>query len=294
MKHCYWTYVGDVGVSQKVGLLHGQKTGHLIIYCGKKILIVDFKVRHSKTYSFFINDELCEVILERKGDTMHYSFNIDKKTDTPRNRARKKLERKYDIQTFLFFAVLFAAIAAFFMAANSFVKKPNADDLLSEMLLKRETIGEVLIDYENNQPSAISYHFVVQNDGYSVESNLSDTSLIILKNGMPLESGDEFMVEYSLNDPKQNSINYDRPTKKQLIKYRERVIEKHKKLHPDLPTYLVQCIVDVVYELNGLKGFSDFYFQDFSPAQNPRNNSSTYLKLTRDVPFNETMERKCW
>ena len=62
-------------------------------YVDQKVIIVDFNIRDSKDYTFFINDELCAIKLERKKDQMHYHFEIDKHADTPRNRARKKIEK---------------------------------------------------------------------------------------------------------------------------------------------------------------------------------------------------------
>ena len=106
MNQYTWTYIGDAAYSETVGLYHSSKSGHLLIYVGKKIVVIDFKVLDSKTYSFFINDDLCELRLERKDLKMYYHFEINKEADTPRNQARKKVEQKYFRQALAFFGVL--------------------------------------------------------------------------------------------------------------------------------------------------------------------------------------------
>ena len=95
MNHYTWTYIGGAGRNYRVGLFHGNKTGHVLIYVGAKIVTIDFKVFDSKTYTFFIDDELCNIRLERRGSKMFFFFEIDQKTDTPRNRKRKILEHRY-------------------------------------------------------------------------------------------------------------------------------------------------------------------------------------------------------
>ena len=52
--------------------------------------MLDFRVLKSKEYSFFIDDELCELTIEKKGDHFFYSFEFNRKADTPLNRAIKK------------------------------------------------------------------------------------------------------------------------------------------------------------------------------------------------------------
>ena len=95
MNHYSWTYVAGGGRNIPVGLYHSSKKGHLLIYVGKKITNIDFNVLDSKDYTFFIDHELCHIKLERRGDEMYYFFEIDKKADTPMNRARWAMERKF-------------------------------------------------------------------------------------------------------------------------------------------------------------------------------------------------------
>ncbi len=52
MSQITWTYVDDDGYSHKVGLFHGDNSGHLLVYCNTRIVVIDFGVMASKNYSF--------------------------------------------------------------------------------------------------------------------------------------------------------------------------------------------------------------------------------------------------
>ncbi len=73
-----WIFVDDHGKKNHVGLYHGTKTGHVLIYCNARVMIIDFNIRQSKTYSFFIEDELCEIKMRRDKDAFEYFFEINK------------------------------------------------------------------------------------------------------------------------------------------------------------------------------------------------------------------------
>ena len=100
MSQFSWTLLDDAGGRFDIGLFHGNRTGHLIVMCNKKIVVVDFNVLKTKTYTFFIEDELCNLEVELKDNRWYYGLKIDEKTSTPRNILRKK-ERKKNLITSL-------------------------------------------------------------------------------------------------------------------------------------------------------------------------------------------------
>jgi hypothetical protein len=111
MSQFTWTYIDDNGYRHRVGLFHGDNTGHLMIYCNTRIVVIDFSVTSSKNYSFFINDELCDIAVEEQDGKFAYGFKVDEITDTPRNRGRRKMLRTEHRQTFLA-AVAFLGLLA--------------------------------------------------------------------------------------------------------------------------------------------------------------------------------------
>lgn len=106
-----WTYVDDYGKSHKVGLFHGDRSGHLLIYCNTRILVIDFNVLQDKKYSFFINDELFDIHIEKQDEAFAYGIEIDKKADTPRNHLRRKRERAHLIRLVVLCLALVAVIS---------------------------------------------------------------------------------------------------------------------------------------------------------------------------------------
>jgi hypothetical protein len=111
MSQFTWTYIGDNGALHRVGLFHGDSTGHLMIYCNTRIVVIDFGVTTSKNYSFFINDELCDIAIEENEGKFSYGFKVDEVTDTPRNRGRRRLARIELRQTFYIVLMLLMAMS---------------------------------------------------------------------------------------------------------------------------------------------------------------------------------------
>lgn len=110
MSQMTWTYIADDGSRHKVGLFHGDNTGHLMIYCNANIMVIDFSVLSSRNYSFFINDELCDIAVEENEGKFSYGFKVDQITDTPRNRVRRKRIRGEVQQSLIIGAVFILAI----------------------------------------------------------------------------------------------------------------------------------------------------------------------------------------
>ncbi len=291
MNHYTWTFVAGEGRNYNVGLFHSDKTGHLLIYIGSKIVTIDFRVFESKSYSFFIEDELCHIVLERKGNVMFYHFEVDKKADTPRNRVRHAIERRFTLQMLVAIGI-FVAVIASFAIWNPFekTKLSHAEELL--MRQGRETAGTVLVKKNASVPE-ISYQFVANNQGFTVSSGIQSQPLILLKNGMPLESGDEFTVLYVPSEPKISRINFGKPTERQIQIYQKRAVEKHLSLHPGEAPSIAACMVNAAYLLNGISGIADIYFQDTTPESNPDHNQTTYLRLTHGLPFQKKVEKDC-
>lgn len=106
-----WVLCGDAGKNHRVGIYHGEETGHVLIYCNDEIVTIDFSVKKDKTYTFFIDDELCNLSLEKGNDGFAYGFTIDEKAPTPRNLARKRQDSK-DAQNLILWMVGFFVFIA--------------------------------------------------------------------------------------------------------------------------------------------------------------------------------------
>jgi len=89
-----WTVVDDFGGKFHVGMYHGDTSGHVMVYCNKKIIIIDFEVQESKKYSFYLGHEFCHLHLVKKEDNFSYALKKDHDAVTPLNVERKKAFRR--------------------------------------------------------------------------------------------------------------------------------------------------------------------------------------------------------
>lgn len=280
-----------MGKKHHVGLMHGAESGHLLVYCDANIILIDFMVLEDKTYTFFIDEQLCEISIEKKNGQFFYGFEINKKADTPRNRLRKKIESRHLKQSLLFLAGIITLIATFtyFMVQK---ESTSVADYHSVILQKSGEEGKAQILKVSSEE--ITYLYIVNGQSYSAETKASDKSIVVLENGMPMEEGDEFIVTYVPNNPNLNKIDYNRPTQQQINRYRQRAINQHLVFNPQTDSLHTVCLVDIAYETKGIKGLADFYFQKSSITENPRNNMQTYGRLVRAIPFQDKVSAKCW
>lgn len=93
MKQLYWNYFDRFGRNHKIGLYHGH-SGHLVIYCNDTIIAIDFHVRKTKSYAFFIGEELFNVSIKGEETVFQYDCQIDKKAPTHRNKERQKVAKE--------------------------------------------------------------------------------------------------------------------------------------------------------------------------------------------------------
>lgn len=95
MSQLSWTLLDDYNQRYEIGLYHGDKSHHVLIYVNKIPVVIDFNIRETKQYSFYVGQELCELRIERYSDVYKYSFVTNKEVNTPLNLARRQQSRKY-------------------------------------------------------------------------------------------------------------------------------------------------------------------------------------------------------
>ncbi len=83
MSQSLWTYYDPSYGTQTVGVYHGDDSGNLVIYCNNKVVMVDFEVKKSKSYSFYINKCLIELKLkkQKKDKSFDHDFNRSMTSD---------------------------------------------------------------------------------------------------------------------------------------------------------------------------------------------------------------------
>lgn len=92
-----WSITGPQGNIYNLGLFHGDTTHHVVVHCNNSIVVIDFSVKESKTYSLFLDQELCEVTIDHTGDDgFSYDCKINHDVETPLNQQRRKYREEED------------------------------------------------------------------------------------------------------------------------------------------------------------------------------------------------------
>ena len=104
-----WRYTGTGSQVYNFGVYHGEDSGHLMVHCNNKVVLVEFNVLDSDTFSFFIEEDLIELAVMKTEEGFDYDLKINKEIDTPINRKRKT-EKRQIIKTVLIFIVTLAII----------------------------------------------------------------------------------------------------------------------------------------------------------------------------------------
>ncbi len=278
--------MGDTGKKYQVGLYHSTQTGHLLIHLNAKILAVDFSVRDSKEYPFFIEEEFCRIRLERRADRMFYFFDIDKEVDTPRNRARKRRNKQYLRQTILFFGGLILAAALFGLGMDRLDRARKSEMMVAPVYLPATARITRLVDVRSGE---LEYRFSLPS-GERYTGQASDDALF-RRWGYMLKQGDEFRVSYLEQQPAISRLELNAPTVQQLQRLRQRALDKHRSLHPGSREGDLACFLEGAQQLRQSDGLVHIFHQDQKPAANPFHNLVTYRRLIRDLT--DSLELDC-
>ena len=94
MNQFHWTYWDYLGKQHVIGILHGIKTGHLLIHLNSSVLIIDFNVFQPKKYSFIVNGEICELQIKAGESGFKYDLGVNEKQAAERKALQKKKDQK--------------------------------------------------------------------------------------------------------------------------------------------------------------------------------------------------------
>ena len=229
---------GNRGESYRLGLFHGDNTGHVLVHCNTRIMLIDFSVRQSKTYSFFLGDELCELSIEADADGYRYQCALNREAATPLNKIRQASEEKHWRKAMLLGGSFFGLVFVLSLLM-SLTMKPTNQTLLEELEARGGARTSVrLVPRENGTGWQYSYRA-----GEQVYSGQLASSSMESELGLPLQSGDEFELRYVPGQPGIYYIDFERPTPAQVDRFLERIVQHHAALHPEMAPRQAYCQV---------------------------------------------------
>lgn len=309
MAQINWVFLDDFGGRHRVGLYHGDRSGHVMIHCNMKVMQIDFSVKDSKMYSFFIEDELIEVILDKKDGVFGYEFRVNKKVDTPRNRDRKVQQgrtRKYMAimagGIVLLLAIAFVGLKWFGktqeakrMASTSIVShysKANMHRLANEG--KRTVARLHLAQGEKPGNQKITYTLLaVDSIMEQGDFALSKTNPIVLPNGFPFSEGDEFYAVYLPSEPQVHRVDFFQPAASTTATYLRMAEKMEQQYNAAVSPEKNACRVQTTAELVGWTSLAHFIFQDKTPEENARHNRESYTRLSQNQELIKAIQERC-
>ena len=272
MSQYTWAYLSPGGQQYIVGLYHGPDSGNLVIYCNNEVVAIDFQVKDQARYSFFIEEDLCEVRIKKKGNHFQYFFESNLEVDTPLNRKRQQAARR-DKRFLIFFliaaVVLAAVLVSFAMDALGKAREKARTELATDRYVI-ETEAIILSDKNENGKHRITFSYQTHNQQRRGKIEFASDS--IFPNGMPIEPGDIFTAFYHVLRPEVFRVDLSKPNDAQQKRYRERAMAQHLRLHRGISPAEADHLLDVAFTKFGAEAWPIFYWQNAEPEENPEYN----------------------
>lgn len=277
MAQLQWTVPGYGGRNYRVGMYHGEDSGHLMVHCNNKVMLIDFGVKDSKNYSFYLDQELFELQLKREQGRFSYDLKHNEDIDSPHNRRRQQ-EKKTGKWRIIASVVVLIFFAIIMIAAWS--KNPNDHiETLALMAAGQGVSTEVSLYQEDGQWHA----------NYRTEESIHDIVLPSIPQlsdlGLRLNNGDRFAGRYWPDQPDILLIDWMQPHSQTLAHFERQTMEYHASVHPELSPQQIGCQVRLAYELEGVQGLGIMLAQNQN--ENSKYNREDYLRFTRSTEFRQ-------
>ncbi len=266
MAQVSWNLRSNTGNFYQIGLFHGDRTRHVVLYCNNRIIQLDFKVFEEKTYSFYLDDELCEVQLQPRGDNVFsYHCLLDNVAPTALNIARDKLEKKHWRLTALLAAGFVGMIVTLAVLLSTGIIKIPLDEEVLRGRLRAGAGALAAVAISEDEEGMLTYDFITQGGeiftGTVPQEQAVDRSLIL-----PLVRNSGFRLRYSNQDPTIFIIDWDSPAPQTRDQWIELVGQAHAERLPDVNPRQGVCQAEVAYRLLGRRGLELLYRPNLDTA----------------------------
>jgi hypothetical protein len=283
-----WIYIGEGGSRSTVGIIHNASKGQFMIYCNKKIVLLEFKLYESKQFTFFLNDELFKIDVIKTGNTYQYAFKVDMEAQTPLNKERTQLKKTTLKQSILAIIVSLATVAiiistVLWLHGRRFQKAREANGVYA--------IAQMYINPKQSGSFSLGYSFSTQYSNHFHQVEYYKTPHPMSPTGFPFYDGDEFYVQYAINDASNHEIFYDRPTEKQINTYKRRALEKHLENNTNAEKAYCECLIEKAFIIKKVDGLAIFHHQNTPPSQNRRFNIKAYKELIYSDDFKKEADK---
>jgi hypothetical protein len=272
-----WIVPGFGGQQYSIGLYHGIDSGHLMVHCNGEVLLIEFAVKDSKEFSFFLGEELYELIITKEASRFSYHLQHNEEIDSPHNRRRES-EKKTDRWRLISLSVL-SVLFLTGLALYLWNAPEREADLWAKLVAGEGEMTTAYITEKNGQWVA---NYRVDDQLLRIRLSPTDT---VSKLGFPRRDGDQLTARYLPGSPHLLHIEWLAPTAEQLERYRELALLRHTKEHPELALRQVRCQVALAEALEGAAGLAKLHQQTVENF--PVYNKNAYFRLVRSQAFRD-------
>jgi hypothetical protein len=308
MAQINWVFLDSQGGRHKIGLYHGDRSGHLLIHCNLQVIQIDFSVKDSKSYSFFIDNEFIEVRIIKENGQFFYEFFVDKKIDTPLNRARKIQNTQNNKKLAWVISGILIVLSLSVWGLWSFGWQQEAKrkaeagwnpilppEYERRLRLEGKVAAAKLYLQQDSVSRKVFYTFKTA-EGTPVTGGfeLPGIGQIYLPNGWPLSDQDEFEVRYWPGDARVHRLDYEHPTPYTIEGYLRLAVAAEIKAHPGSSPKHALCVAGTILDARGWRELGHVIFQAADPDDRPAYNRNTYQRLIREVQMAQLLDKACW
>ncbi len=254
MNQMGWVYIDDAGHRHRIGLLHGARTGHVLIHCNDKVSLIDFEVLESKSYSMDIDHQICHIDIIKKGDQKYeYAFHIDYDADTPLNAARKQQSRKHLWQTLAVVAVVVLALGVLI----AFLYTTDEEVAMNQALATGDHQAVATVISHEREGELYVLRYAISSGKESIQSTLASTDhpqgyLAVL----PYAPGDVVDIQIHAGKPSLHTIRTG-PELSSLTAVADRVDALLDEQIAGLRADQRRCIIEKTLAEDGHRGLSE-------------------------------------
>ena len=304
------------GVLQQhlIELFHSPISRELLIRLDGRDLYHE-KVETNKLYQFFVDSDLCEIVITKNANGFKYTLNSPELSTSKLGKAnkRKNLLQKFGIGfgflSILLFIIFFGMRIIKWHHNNelslAFENNAAENTTTTAVIVK---LGPKVMPIDtsyfpekaNNNQNLAVYAYSVNSDMYFGTVELPFNNLLqayIAPTGWPVDTGSRFKLVYHKDDPTLNWLFLERPDSLESQRYRQLALNSCAKYHANnnnnnvnmqLITNYCHCLVEQILQNNGVNNLKYVYYLG-QPNYHADNDFTLFWKK----PENKTIDSKC-
>ncbi|OWY17182.1 hypothetical protein C7N43_29265 [Sphingobacteriales bacterium UPWRP_1] len=248
---------------------------------------------NSKTFQFFVDDELCIITIEKKGNQYAYRFTTPEYSTSRLARLRKWKDRLLLAGIAAVFALVLGGLGAPFIYNYFHTRQLNNNLSLGGMITPAYLTQTPNIDALPNQSITLHYKFRagLRTITSKTEIPAADSSLLALNSLFPITRNTVLEVLYSGTDPHVNRLLTGNLPQKQTETYRQQA-RKACMQHSftNLPvtagkTLFCDCLLTYLYTHYQLQGLARLCHANTPETENKLLNAATFgAFMQQDLP----------